>query len=126
MIGFLTVVHVIACILLVITILMQNGKGGGLAESFSSAENILGAQTNVVMVRITTILGIVFLITCLSLAILTAKQGTSLMRSVPVNAGRAGAAKAVDVDKLFDQAPVQTITLNAEGPLIPSAGTSVK
>ena len=113
MITFLTVVHVLTCALLVITILMQSGKGGGLAESFSSAENILGAQTNTVMVKITTVLGVIFLGTCLSLAILTAKKGNSLMGSVPV---RAPQAKTVDVDKLFDQAPAQTITLNAEMP----------
>lgn len=114
MITFLTVIHIIACVLLVVTILMQSGKGGGLAEGFSSAENLLGAQTNVVMVKVTTAFGIVFLVTCISLAILTAKQGTSLMKRVPV---RPAQAKTVDVDKLFDQAPSQTITLNAEAAL---------
>ncbi|MBF0386321.1 MAG: preprotein translocase subunit SecG [Candidatus Omnitrophica bacterium] len=113
MITFLTIVHIIACILLVATILMQSGKGGGLAEGFSSAENLLGAQTNVVMVRVTTFIGVIFLVTCLSLAVLTAKQGTSLMKKIPA---RTPKAKTVDVDKLFDQAPSQTITLNAEGP----------
>ncbi|MBF0594478.1 MAG: preprotein translocase subunit SecG [Candidatus Omnitrophica bacterium] len=117
MITFLTVIHVLACILIVVTILMQSGKGGGLAEGFSSAENLLGAQTNVVMIKITTVLALVFLGTCLSLAVLTAKQGTSLMRTVPV---RQAHEKKVDVDKLFDQAPTQTITLNAEAPAAPS------
>ena len=114
MITFLTILHIIACILLVVTILMQSGKGGGLAEGFSSAENLLGAQTNVVMVKVTTAIGCVFLFTCLSLAILTAKQGTSLMKKMPAHKAH---AKTVDVDKLFDQAPSQTITLNAEGPV---------
>ena len=115
MITFLTIVHIIACILLVITILMQNGKGGGLAEAFSSAENLLGAQTNKVMVKVTTVIGCVFLFTCLSLAVLTARQGVSLMKRVPT---RPAHAKTVDVDKLFDQAPSQTITLNAEAPAV--------
>ncbi len=116
MITFLTVVHIITCILLVATILMQSGKGGGLAESFSSAESLLGAQTSVVMVRVTTGIACVFLFTCLSLAVLTARQGTSLMRRVPAHAAK---TKTVDVEKLFDQAPSQTITLNAQSPAVP-------
>jgi len=120
-IVFLTVVHVIACVFLIISILMQSGKGGGLAEAFSSAENILGAQTNVVMVRVTTAFGIVFLITCISIALLSAKQATSLMTRVPV---RPAKAKTVDVDKLFDQAPSQTIILNAEAPAVPAAAVT--
>ncbi len=113
MITLLTTVHIIACVLLIVTILMQSGKGGGLAEGFSSAENILGVQTNMVMVKVTTFFGVVFLFTCLSLAILTAKQDVSLMKRVPA---RAPHAKKVDVDKLFEQTPSQTITLDAEAP----------
>ena len=120
MITFLTIVHIIACILLVATILMQSGKGGGLAEGFSSAESLLGAQTNVVMVKVTTGIACVFLFTCLSLAVLTARQGVLLRKRVPV---RPAHAKTVDVDKLFDQAPSQTITLNAEAPALPASTT---
>jgi preprotein translocase subunit SecG len=112
-ISFLTGLHVLACVLLIIAILMQSGKGGGLAEAFSSAENILGAQTNVVMIKVTTVLGILFLFTCVSLAILTARKAVSLM---PRTAAHSTKGKTVDVDKLFDQAPSQTITLNAEAP----------
>lgn len=113
MIGFLTVLHVLICVLIVITILMQAGKGGGLAESFSSAENLLGAKTNVVMIKITTVLTILFFIICVGLAVLTAKQNNSLMSSVPAQPKRP-VTKTVDLDKLFDQAPAQTITLNAQ------------
>ena len=113
MITFLTVIHVIVAILIVISILMQAGKGGGLAEGFNSAESLLGAQTNVVMVRITAVLGIIFLTTSILLAILTAKSQHSLMNRVRPQ----HKANTVDVDKLFDQAPAQTITLNAEMPL---------
>lgn len=113
MITFLTVIHVITCALLVTTILMQAGKGGGLAEGFNSAENLLGAQTNVVMVKVTAVLGVVFLVTSLGLAILNAKKERSLMSRIPERA----VTKRVDVDKLFDQAPSQTITLNAAIPM---------
>ena len=43
--GFILVIHVIVCVLLVIAILMQAGRGGGLTETFQSAESIFRPQT---------------------------------------------------------------------------------
>lgn len=77
--GFILVIHVIVCILLVICILMQAGKGGGLAESFTSAESMFGTQTNKFMVRLTSILAIIFLMTSLVLAVNSSKKEKSLM-----------------------------------------------
>ncbi len=110
MITFVTIIHVITCILLVITILMQSGKGGGLAQGFDSAENLLGAQTNMFMVKVTTTLCVIFLCTCIGLAIMTAKKQRSLLSDLP---DRRSHATTVNVEKLFDQAPVQTIVINA-------------
>ncbi len=77
--GFILFVHVIAAILLVITILMQAGRGGGLAESFASAESMFGTQTNTFMVRFSTILAVIFFSTSLILAVNAAKGHKSLM-----------------------------------------------
>ena len=110
MITFLTVIHVITCVLLVAAILMQAGKGGGLAQGFDSAENLLGAQTNTFMVRVTTVLAVIALCTCLSLAILTSKKQRSLLVDLP---DRPKPAATVNIEKLFDQAPAQTIVINA-------------
>jgi preprotein translocase subunit SecG len=77
--GFILVIHVIACVLLVITILMQAGRGGGLTETFQSAESMFGTQTNVFMVRLTTGLAVVFLSTSMILAFNSSKVDKSLM-----------------------------------------------
>jgi preprotein translocase subunit SecG len=77
--GFILVIHVIVCILLVIAILMQAGRGGGLTETFQSAESMFGTQTNVFMVRFTTILAVIFLSTSLILAFNSSKGDKSLM-----------------------------------------------
>jgi preprotein translocase subunit SecG len=77
--GFILVIHVIVCVLLVISILMQAGRGGGLTESFQSAESMFGTQTNVFMVRLTTILAVIFLSTSLFLAFKSSKSDQSLM-----------------------------------------------
>src|SRR5580698_9063191 len=76
---FVLVIHVIVCILLVITILMQSGRGGGLTETFQSAESMFGTQTNVFMVRFTTILAAIFICTSLFLAFKSSKGDQSLM-----------------------------------------------
>jgi preprotein translocase subunit SecG len=79
MTGFIIFLHVLISICLVVTILMQSGRGGGLTETFSSAENVFGAKTNVMMTRITTGLAVFFLITALSLAFMSAQKSKSLM-----------------------------------------------
>jgi len=77
--GFILVIHVVVCVLLVIAILMQAGRGGGLTETFQSAESMFGTQTNVFMVRLTTILAVIFLSTSLILAFNSSKVNKSLM-----------------------------------------------
>lgn len=79
MMTFILVIHSITCVLLILTVLMQAGRGGGLTESFSSAENVFGAQTSAFMVRATSILATVFFITSLWLAFMSARQERSLM-----------------------------------------------
>ncbi|HLD88351.1 MAG TPA: preprotein translocase subunit SecG [Candidatus Omnitrophota bacterium] len=77
--GFILFIHVTVCVLLVISILMQAGRGGGLAESFASAESMFGTQTNAFMVRVSTVLALIFLVTSLVLAFNASKKERSLM-----------------------------------------------
>ena len=79
MTTFIIVIHVIVCIFLAVIILMQSGRGGGLTEQFASAESVFGAKTNVVMVRITTVLASIFIVTSCTLALLSARREQSLM-----------------------------------------------
>ena len=80
MFGFIIFLHTVVCLLLVMIILMQSGRGGGLTESFSAAESMFGAKTNIVLVRATTVLASLFLVTCLSLAFLSARSSKSLIK----------------------------------------------
>lgn len=41
---FLTILAVVASIILVLIVLVQNSKGGGLASSFSSSNQIMGVR----------------------------------------------------------------------------------
>jgi preprotein translocase subunit SecG len=99
--GFILFIHISVAILLIITILMQAGRGGGLAESFSSAESMFGTQTNTFMVRTSTVLAALFLTTSLVLAINSAKGNKSLMANakVPANAATQAAEPTVKVSE---------------------------
>ncbi len=94
MVGLIIFIHILICVLLACAILMQAGRGGGLTENFAAAESMFGAKTNTVMVKATTILASIFLVTCMSLAFFSFQKDKSLMsdkvagQSLP--AGQAG------------------------------------
>ncbi|MBI4708406.1 MAG: preprotein translocase subunit SecG [Candidatus Omnitrophica bacterium] len=79
MMILLIILHVIACIGLIGIVLIQRGRGSGLVESFQGVESMFGTKTNEFLTRSTTVLSVIFFITCLSLAILSVKQSKSLM-----------------------------------------------
>ena len=79
---FVIAIHSIICVTLIILVLIQRGRGGGLVESFQGVESMFGTKTNEFLTRTTTILSILFFITCVSLALLSVKQSRSLLRNV--------------------------------------------
>ncbi|MDP8265408.1 MAG: preprotein translocase subunit SecG [Candidatus Aceula meridiana] len=112
MFTFVLVIHVIVCIVLVFIVLMQSGRGGGLTDNFSAAESMFGAKTNTVLVRATTTLAFIFLVTSLSLAYLSSQKEKSLL----MNTSQKAEEKTFDPDKLFDEAEnVEKIEINTQG-----------
>jgi preprotein translocase subunit SecG len=81
----LLVVHALSAIMLIVVILMQSGRGGGLAQSFASAESMFGAKTNEFMIKTTAVFASIFLVTSLSLAHISSKKDRSLIsENLPV------------------------------------------
>lgn len=79
--GIVIAIHVIASLILIAVILLQAGRGGGLSESFggSSTQTIFGTKTNVFLARATTVSAIVYILTCLTLGVMTSHRGRSLV-----------------------------------------------
>ena len=96
MTGFVMFLHALVALLLIVIILMQSGRGGGLTEGFASAESLFGAKTNEFMIKATTIFASLFLVTCLGLAILSSQKGKSLMSNQVIPAGQIPVAQAVE------------------------------
>ncbi|MBI4436627.1 MAG: preprotein translocase subunit SecG [Candidatus Omnitrophica bacterium] len=81
---FLVVLHVIVSLVLILVILLQAGKGGGLSESFGGAsQQLFGTKSSTFLNRATAICAILFLLTCLSLGILSSHGRRSLMENAP-------------------------------------------
>ena len=108
MYALMIVVHIIACITLIMVILLQAGRGGGLSETFGMSPNktIFGTSATTFLTKATEVCAVIFLLTCLGLAVLSSRHSHSLMERgmmPPVAATESGI-------------PVDTIPAEAEVP----------
>jgi preprotein translocase subunit SecG len=74
----LLVFFVIIAVLLILMVLIQNEEGGGLGGIFAGgSDSAFGSRSGNVLTRTTTVLGALFLIVSLSLALLSRTPGGS-------------------------------------------------
>lgn len=97
MYTFLMVIHVFVSMVLILVILMQAGRGGGVSEIFggSSTRTIFGTSATKLLTRATAACAILFIVTSLSLAVLSSKRSRSLMESRRVQSMEAEETKGV-------------------------------
>ena len=96
MYAFLLALHLIVCLCLVAVILVQSGKGGGLAGgAFGGATQTVfgGRGATDFITRATVVLGVLFFVTSLSLALLTTR-GTGRARSIVSEAAKRATTSA--------------------------------
>ncbi len=81
--GVILVIHIIVCFILIAVILLQAGRGGGLAETFGggAAQSMLGTRGTAFLTRATGLFAAIFMFTSLTLAILSVQRGKSLMEN---------------------------------------------
>lgn len=88
MIGFLLTLHVFFAVLLIIIILMQQTRGGGLSTIFGGSSQFFGGRgAEPFFLRITTILGGLFMLTSILLAFIVPHASPTLNemeKEVPV------------------------------------------
>jgi len=109
MYTFVMIVHVIASLVLIAVILLQAGRGGGIADVFGGgggASQLFGTKTAAVLGKVTTVCAITFLSASLLLAVLSSRKNVSLME---MNAQQAApyAQEMPPMEDMADEAPVE-------------------
>jgi preprotein translocase subunit SecG len=72
-------VHIILCVFLIIVILLQSGKGSDIGAAFGgSSQTVFGASGGATFLsKLTTMVAIGFLVTCLTLAFMSSRRHQS-------------------------------------------------
>ncbi|MDD5448993.1 MAG: preprotein translocase subunit SecG [Candidatus Omnitrophica bacterium] len=93
MYALLIVIHVIVSVVLILVILLQAGRGGGLSDTFgiSSTQTFFGTSAAKFLQKATSVSAVIFLLTCLSLAALSTHRSRSLMETQRVKKAIGGA-----------------------------------
>lgn len=95
MTNFVTIIHIITCVLIVLVVLMQSGKGAEISASLGGSSNtVFGSSGGAnFFTKTTFVLAGVFMMTSLALTILGGKErksvfdtGAPVSSSAPVSA----------------------------------------
>lgn len=83
-INLITIIHVVASILLIAIVLVQGSKSEGLSGFLGSGSTtFFGTSTSTVLVKITTVIGVIFMITSITLTVMVSRRsGTVVDRSI--------------------------------------------
>lgn len=87
MYNIILALHIFVCFLLIIAVLLQNGKGSDLGSALGGGSGEMfgpKAPANV-MNKITTVIAACFIVLSLTLAILSSKGSESIMKRIPVD-----------------------------------------
>jgi preprotein translocase subunit SecG len=75
------ILHVIVCIVLILTVLLQAGKGASMGAVFGgSSQTVFGSSgPGTFLGKMTTVVAIIFMLTSFSLSYTASHKGSSLM-----------------------------------------------
>ena len=89
---FLTVVHVIVCVFLILVVLLQAGKGGGMGIAFGGgggSQTVFGSSgAGNFLTRLTSITAVIFMVTSLVLAHNSSQQDSKRLQRLEEQEGR--------------------------------------
>lgn len=127
------VLHIIVSTFLVAIILLQAGRGGGLAQTFGGggATTIFGQKASVFLTRATSVSAILFLCTSLLLGVISSKRNRSLMERVKIapvaeKKEQAAATKTVREVRIDPKTGKEEVISEKQVPLTEEEKESVK
>ena len=83
------IVHLLACLALILVVLLQTGKGASMGAAFGgSSQTVFGsAGATTFLAKLTTVMAILFMFTSLGLAVFSGKSAPpSVMDQAPISA----------------------------------------
>ena len=107
MVIVITILHVIVCLFLILAVLLQAGKGGGMGIAFggSGSGTVFGGSgAGNFMTRVTAATAMIFMVTSLSLAYFASSKGSDGLRVYSTRARAEAAAKDAEKKKLEEAA----------------------
>ncbi len=116
MTTFITIVHIVVCIFLILVILLQAGKGGGMGGAFGGAgsQTVFGGRgATTFLGKLTSGAAIIFMITSVALSHMASRSSSVVGREAAPVQGPAGTAPA----------PVPVPAPQPAAPGAPSHGT---
>lgn len=78
---FITIIHVIACVVLILVVLLQAGKGASMGAAFGgSSQTVFGSSgPGTFLGKVTSAIAVIFMVTSLSLSYMAVHKGSSLL-----------------------------------------------
>ncbi len=118
MYTFLLIIHVFVCFFLILVILLQAGKGGGMAETLGGnlTQSILGTRSTAFMTKLTAVCASLFLMTCLSLTYLSTQKRSSVFHGYKGTRSTPAPSAAPSASPLGEPAPVPSAQETASLP----------
>jgi preprotein translocase subunit SecG len=85
MMTAILIIHVLVSALLIAVVLLQPGRGGGFISALGGegSQSLFGVGTATFLTRLTTILGVIFLIITLFLTFFVARPAPAIIEETP-------------------------------------------
>ena len=102
MYTFLSILYVFVCLFLILVVLLQSGKGGGLGSAFggSSTQIFGGAGAGNLLTRLTAVSAFLFMTLSVGLAFLSTSGEQALDRAVREQAAAQEAAAEIELEEV--------------------------
>ncbi len=111
MITLVTVIHVLVCVFLILVILLQAGKGGGMGSAFGGAgsQTVFGGRgATTFLGKVTSVSAAIFMVTSLTLAYHSSRSASVVERTAaPVRAPQPQAPASTPPQQPAPGAPAQ-------------------
>ncbi len=110
MTTFLTVLHILVCLILIVVVLLQRGKGAEIGAVFGggASSTVFGSRgAGNFFTRLTAGAAVVFMLTSLVLSYMSTSSSTDTLfpEGVPVDEGSAEQAESAPGDSPFVEVP---------------------